>query len=113
VRLRSDGTSLQKQPPNTSQAASQVPSKLSVSSAGQAKKVQSTMRHFQFIGGNSAKFWEIETNGLEVKVRYGRLGTKGQISDKSFPDEAAAQKHAEKLIQEKTSKGYVEHAAVN
>ena len=70
------------------------------------------MRHFEFIGGNSAKFWEIEVEGTAVKVRYGRLGTQGQVSDKSFPDEAAAQKHAEKLIQEKTGKGYVEQAAV-
>ncbi len=67
-------------------------------------------RHFEFVGGGSDKFWEIEIAGKEVTVRFGRRGAKGQGNTKTFPDEAAAKKHAEKLISEKTGKGYVETA---
>ena len=69
-------------------------------------------RRFEFIGGTSAKFWEIEVNSTSVVVRYGRLGTSGQQQDKVFPDSAAASKHAEKLIAEKIGKGYSETSAV-
>lgn len=68
----------------------------------------STKRRFEFVGGNSDKFWEIESHGTEVTVRFGRNGTDGQSNTKTFSDEAAAQKHAEKQIAEKVGKGYVE-----
>lgn len=69
------------------------------------------MRHFEFVGGTSAKFWEIGTSGNEVTVRYGRIGTAGQTQTKSFPDAAAAERHGEKLIAQKTAKGYRETVA--
>ena len=65
-------------------------------------------RRFEFSEGNSNKFWEIAVNGVEVNVQFGRIGTQGQSNVKSFPDEAAAARNADKLIQEKTGKGYVE-----
>ena len=65
-------------------------------------------RRFEFIGGTSAKFWEVTIVGKDVTVRYGRLGTSGQAQAKSFPDDAKAQKHADKLITEKLGKGYRE-----
>ena len=66
------------------------------------------MRRFEFVGGSSAKFWEVSVNGNDVTVRYGRIGTSGQEQTKSFADAEKAQKHANKLIAEKTGKGYVE-----
>jgi predicted DNA-binding WGR domain protein len=36
----------------------------------------------------------------------GRIGAQGQTSAKSFADEEAAARHADKQIQEKTDKGY-------
>ncbi len=69
------------------------------------------MRHFEFVGGTSAKFWQIGTNGSDVTVRFGRIGTVGQTQTKSFPDAAAAKRHAEKLIAQKTAKGYQETVA--
>lgn len=63
---------------------------------------------FEFSEGSSNKFWEIERQGKEVTVLYGRIGTNGQTNVKSFPDEAAATKHVDKLIAEKTGKGYRE-----
>lgn len=65
-------------------------------------------RRFEFSEGNSSKFWELTLQGTEVTVRFGRIGTQGQVNEKSFPDEAAAAKHAEKLVEQKLGKGYQE-----
>jgi len=66
------------------------------------------MRRFEFSEGKSNKFWEISVTGKEVTVRFGRIGTEGQTNSKTFADEGAAIKHAEKLIEEKIGKGYEE-----
>jgi predicted DNA-binding WGR domain protein len=65
-------------------------------------------RYFEFVGGNSRKFWEITVDGVNLYVRFGRIGAKGQTQLKSFPTPAAAQAEARKLISEKTLKGYTE-----
>jgi predicted DNA-binding WGR domain protein len=65
-------------------------------------------RYFEFVGGSSAKFWEVSVRGCDVTVRFGRLGTSGQTQTKTLDDQAAAQQHAEKLIGQKLEKGYVE-----
>jgi DNA ligase-1 len=80
------------------------------------KKGESTMQtasrtgacRFEFSEGTSNKFWEISVQGTEVTVRFGRIGSQGQTNTKSFVDEGAATKHAEKLIGEKIGKGYHE-----
>jgi DNA ligase-1 len=66
----------------------------------------STQR-FEYVRGSSDKFWEVSVSGSEVTVRFGRNGTGGQTNAKSFADEGAATRHAEKLIREKLGKGYV------
>ncbi len=68
----------------------------------------STVRHFEFVEGKSSKFWEISVDGCEATVRYGRIGTAGTCKVKTFADAEAAQRDADKLIAEKTGKGYVE-----
>jgi predicted DNA-binding WGR domain protein len=68
-------------------------------------------RYFEFVGGTSAKFWELDASGRHVTVRFGRLGTEGQQQTKEFADAAAATKHAEKLIGQKLAKGYRETVA--
>jgi predicted DNA-binding WGR domain protein len=65
-------------------------------------------RHFEFVGGNSAKFWEATVNGSAVTICFGRIGTDGQTQTKTLPDANAAQRHADKLIAEKLRNGYVE-----
>ena len=65
-------------------------------------------RYFEFVDDKSSKFWEIVVNDKEVTVSFGRNGTSGQTQTKTFGDVAAAQKHADKLIAEKTGKGYSE-----
>jgi len=74
-------------------------------------KEQPMKRRFEFVEGSSAKFWEISTAGADVTVTFGRLGTSGQTQTKTLPDAEAAAKHANKLIGEKTKKGYQEVAS--
>ena len=68
----------------------------------------SSVRHFEFIGGSSRKFWEISLSGNSFTVRFGRIGTAGQSQTKTFADEARAKREAENLVAEKLKKGYVE-----
>ena len=66
-------------------------------------------RYFEFVDDKVFEVWEIAQNGTDVTVRFGKIGTNGQTQTKSFADEpAAATKHAEKLVAEKTGKGYKE-----
>ena len=67
-----------------------------------------TTRRFEFVGGSSSKFWEIQTNGCEVIIRFGRIGTSGQSSVKTFPNQDAADKFAAGVIRQKLAKGYHE-----
>ncbi|SFM86827.1 WGR domain-containing protein, predicted DNA-binding domain in MolR [Chitinophaga sp. YR627] len=55
----------------------------------------------------SHKFWDIETNGTDLTVQYGKVGTTGQSQTKQFASEEECKKAADKLIAEKTKKGYV------
>jgi predicted DNA-binding WGR domain protein len=68
----------------------------------------SVFRRFEFADEKSSKFWSIRLSGMEVEVKYGRIGSEGQSQNKTFETLEAAHKHAEKLIAEKTSKGYHE-----
>lgn len=68
-------------------------------------------RRFEYVGGASAKFWEIEVRGASVTTRWGRLGTTGQTKVAKLASPAAAVAAAEKQIREKTAKGYAEAGA--
>jgi predicted DNA-binding WGR domain protein len=65
-------------------------------------------RHFEFVSGTSAKFWEVSAAGCSVTVCFGRIGTDGQTQTKALASADAAQRHADKLTAEKLKKGYVE-----
>lgn len=66
------------------------------------------MRRFEFEEGSSHKFWEIVVEGNAFTVRYGKVGTDGQVQTKTFKDAAKAETEANKKIAEKTKKGYAE-----
>ena len=68
-------------------------------------------RRFEFVEGTSKKFWEISNAGSNVTVRFGRIGTDGQTQIKAQTSEADALAAIEKLIREKTGKGYREVGA--
>ncbi|MGH7226295.1 MAG: WGR domain-containing protein [Gemmataceae bacterium] len=70
-------------------------------------------REFQFREGSSNKFWAISVDGQEFTVEFGRIGTTGQTQTKKFPSDAAARQAADKLIAEKTKKGYQEVGAAS
>lgn len=65
-------------------------------------------RIFIFQDAKSQKFWSIDVEGTEFTVEYGRLGTEGQKSKKEFDSVEKCEKEANKLIAEKTKKGYLE-----
>jgi DNA ligase-1 len=68
----------------------------------------SALRRFELVQGSSRKFWEVTVSDDQVTVRYGRIGSQGQARTKTFAHEAAAARHADKLITEKTKEGYQE-----
>ena len=68
-------------------------------------------RRFEYTAGNAGKFWEVSLAGAAVTTRWGKIGTGGQEKAKSFPTEAKARHEYDKLIGEKTGKGYVETPA--
>ncbi len=64
------------------------------------------MPRFELSDGKSRKFWEISVEGPSYTVRYGRVGTSGRSSTKEFASADKAAAAAEKLIRQKTKKGY-------
>ena len=66
------------------------------------------MRTFQFSDAKSHKFWTIDVTGTAFTVTYGKIGTAGQTQIKEWPTAEKAQSEAEKLVREKTGKGYTE-----
>jgi predicted DNA-binding WGR domain protein len=65
-------------------------------------------RRFEFIAGQSYKFWEVTVSDCQVTVTFGRIGTDGQSQVKSFHDTDEATRYATKQIAAKTKKGYAE-----
>ncbi len=65
-------------------------------------------RYFEFSEGTSQKFWEVWVDGNKVLTRYGKIGAAGQTTVKDEGSAAGSQKLYDKLIREKTGKGYAE-----
>ena len=63
-------------------------------------------QYYEYKDDNSSKFWEITWDDTEVTTRYGKIGTDGQSTEKSFDSHEAAEKEFTKLVKEKTKKGY-------
>ncbi len=64
------------------------------------------MPRYEFSEGSSNKFWEIALSGKSFTTTYGKIGTSGQTTVKSFGSDADAKKEYDKLVAEKTKKGY-------
>jgi predicted DNA-binding WGR domain protein len=65
-------------------------------------------RELEFRDGSSDKFWKITLDGKSTTVVFGRRGTNGQSQTKKWTSLDEARKNHDKLIAEKTKKGYVE-----
>ncbi len=68
------------------------------------------MRRFEFSDGTSNKFWQIAQEGSDLHIQWGRIGTAGQSQTKEHGSDGAAKAEHDKLIAEKTNKGYAEVA---
>jgi predicted DNA-binding WGR domain protein len=67
------------------------------------------MKHyFEYQDSKSYKFWQVELVESTLNIKYGKIGTAGQEKVSSFETAEKAQKELDKLIKEKTQKGYVE-----
>ncbi len=66
------------------------------------------MPRYEFSEGTSQKFWEITQTGSSFATTYGKIGTPGRSTTKKFASPAEARKQHDKLVVEKTKKGYVE-----
>ncbi len=89
-----------------SQGRSKAKPKARASKTRARKRVP--IRRFEFIGGKSAKFWQIRQTGSELTLGSGRLHRGGKEQIQSFPTPKAAAEHMQKLIDQKLAKGYVE-----
>jgi predicted DNA-binding WGR domain protein len=69
---------------------------------------KSTPRYFEFSEGTSNKFWQIWMDGTQVLTKYGRIGAAGSTTVKDFGTDEKATKEYDKLVNEKTKKGYEE-----
>lgn len=65
------------------------------------------MLRLELMDGKSCKFWEIELSGASYVVRWGRIGAEGQAKQKGFSDAEQAREEHDKLVAQKTKKGYV------
>lgn len=65
-------------------------------------------RRFELSDGKSNKFWVIEIHENQVITSWGRIGTTGQSSTKTFLNPSEARQKFDSLIREKTAKGYQE-----
>jgi DNA ligase-1 len=101
VGLRDDVTLPKPSTPTSTPTRTPTPTSTSTSTS-------TSTRRFEMVEGTSSKFWEISVEGACHVVRFGRIGTEGQLKEKTFASASAAQADAEKLIDEKTRKGYAE-----
>ncbi len=65
------------------------------------------MQRYEFRKGSSNKFWEVDLRGLAVVTRFGRIGSAGTQHKKPFSTAAKAQRAHDRLVSEKTTKGYL------
>lgn len=76
-------------------------------SAAEVASPSSGARYFELVDASSSKFWEITLQGAAFITRYGKIGSAGQKAIKEFASEGAAKSEHDKLVREKTKKGYV------
>lgn len=64
----------------------------------------------ELVDDKSSKFWRAKTEGSDLIVNYGRIGTDGQTKTKSFGDAGDALAELEKVAGSKRKKGYANTA---
>lgn len=87
-----------------------APRDAKAASTAKPRKAKTSRRRFVVVAGASKKFWEIRVDGPRVMTTYGRIGTPGQSTTKTFSGPSIAKEEAEKLVHAKRRKGYTEVA---
>lgn len=64
------------------------------------------MPRYEFSEGSSNKFWDINLTDKSFTTTYGKIGSNGQTTIKTFKSSDEAKREYEKLIAEKVKKGY-------
>ncbi|HEU0030176.1 MAG TPA: WGR domain-containing protein [Kofleriaceae bacterium] len=95
------------QPAKSTKAAPVAAKTASKSASAASASGTPGAKYYEFVEGSSSKFWEIVVDGNSVKTRYGKIGSGGQQTVKDFGSRADAMKEHDRLVAEKTRKGYV------
>jgi len=74
----------------------------------EAARYDASMRRFELSDSSSNKFWEVRAEGKVLTVSFGRVGAIGITKTKAFPSPERALGEHDKLIGEKSRKGYKE-----
>lgn len=61
---------------------------------------------YEYIEGNSSKYWQVAVNGNTLEVQYGRIGNNPQVSTKVFDTPEKAEQEKGKMANKKVAKGY-------
>lgn len=61
---------------------------------------------YELVDGTHNKFWEVAVDNLTMYVKYGRIGTSGQMNLKIFQTNEEAVSYSVKMKREKIQKGY-------
>ena len=69
-----------------------------------------TPRRFECTEGTSNKFWEVSHEGTEMTTRYGKIGTDGRTTTKTYATPEKAAEEAAKITAKKVAEGYAEKA---
>ena len=65
----------------------------------------------ELVDDKSSKFWRARTEGSDLVINYGRIGSNGQTKTKSFDDPSDALAELDKVAASKRKKGYAATAA--
>lgn len=73
------------------------------------------MTYLEFVGedktrgvAESSKFWQVTQDGKKLTIVFGKIGTNGQTTEKTFASEDEAATEMDKLVKSKIKKGYKE-----
>jgi predicted DNA-binding WGR domain protein len=95
------------------EAPAPVAKKATKASAKQAKKEvpssnSSDSIYLECPSNSGGKFWQCNLDGSCTTVTYGKVGSAGSTQEKDHGTEDAARKFFDKMVKEKTKKGYEE-----
>ncbi len=67
-----------------------------------------SVRRFEFIQGNQARFWEVARRGSTITTRSGKIGGSAEPRTKQLDDYMAAEREFDRLIRDRLRRGFVE-----